>query len=481
MTTPSGDNTDNNPERKPTSGVMRRFLATHKSSLPILFLSVFVGIFAGLLCTFFDITIDWVVNQREHWLDGRSDLAWSTIFVIMLISSILSAFGFYLVIRVAPEAAGSGIPEIEGALDGVRPVRWWRVIPVKFFGGIGAIGAGLVLGREGPSVQMGASVGRMLTDIFKIDSDESRHTLVAAGAAAGLAAAFNAPLAGIMFVIEEMRPQFKYNLISIKAVMIAAIMATITYRFFLGQGAMIPLPAHDEVPLASLALFLVLGLVFGFIGVLFNRLVIMSMDGFERFHRHETKRFVGIGATLGAVFGLLALFLPKLTGEGSNLIPDAVSGTFSLSLLLMLFFARAITTLACFSSGAPGGVFAPMLALGTLFGTCFGALCIMLFPDLDITMGMFAVAGMGALFAATVRAPVTGILLVIELTHNYELILPLLITSLGATMTAQAVGGKPLYSQLLHRALSKQKADLPPENGREEDEASNKTETNQSR
>ncbi|WP_017003379.1 chloride channel protein, partial [Enterovibrio norvegicus] len=166
MTTPSGDNTDNNPERKPTSGVMRRFLATHKSSLPILFLSVFVGLFAGLLCTFFDITIDWVVNQREHWLDGRSDLAWSTIVVIMLSSSILSAFGFYLVIRMAPEAAGSGIPEIEGALDGVRPVRWWRVIPVKFFGGIGAIGAGLVLGREGPSVQMGASVGRMLTDIF---------------------------------------------------------------------------------------------------------------------------------------------------------------------------------------------------------------------------------------------------------------------------------------------------------------------------
>ncbi|WP_028022363.1 H(+)/Cl(-) exchange transporter ClcA [Enterovibrio calviensis] len=458
MTANSDDNATPPSERKPPSGVMRRFLASHSSSLPILILSVLVGIVAGLLCTFFDITIDWVLNQRAHWLDGRSTLEWTTILVIMLSSALLSAFGFFLVARVAPEAAGSGIPEIEGALDGVRPVRWWRVIPVKFFGGIGAIGAGLVLGREGPSVQMGASVGRMLTDSFKIDTDESRHTLVAAGAAAGLAAAFNAPLAGIMFVIEEMRPQFKYNLISIKAVMIAAIMATITYRSFLGQGAMIPLPAHDTVPLSSLALFLVLGLIFGFIGVLFNRLVIMSMDGFERFHRHETKRFVYVGALLGAVFGLLALFLPKLTGEGANLIPDAVSGSFSLSLLLMLFFARAITTLACFSSGAPGGVFAPMLALGTLFGTCFGAICMQLFPELDITIGMFAVAGMGALFAATVRAPITGILLVIELTHNYELILPLLITSLGATMTAQFIGGKPLYSQLLQRALSKQKS-----------------------
>lgn len=460
MTTEPAEETpiQNLPDRKPPSGVMRRFMAVHRSPLHILILSAFVGLLAGLLCTFFDIAIDWVIHQRETLLDAKSGLDISTILLVIGSSTLLAAFGFFLVIRIAPEAAGSGIPEIEGALDGVRPVRWWRVIPVKFFGGIGAIGSGLVLGREGPSVQMGASVGRMLSDTFRFDNDESRHTLVASGAAAGLAAAFNAPMAGIMFVVEEMRPQFKYNLISIKAVMIASICATITYRYFQGQGAMIPLPAHDDVPLQALTLFLVLGLIFGGIGVMFNRLVIFSMDQFERIHRHETKRYVALGAILGATFGALTLIIPKITGEGVELIPDSVNGVFSLSLLMMLFLMRTLTTLACFSSGAPGGVFAPMLALGTLFGTAFGALCMVLFPEMKISVGMFAVAGMGALFAATVRAPMTGILLVIELTHKYELILPLLITTVGATMTAQALGGKPLYAQLLQRTLSKQKA-----------------------
>ncbi|SKA58226.1 H(+)/Cl(-) exchange transporter ClcA [Enterovibrio nigricans] len=443
---------------RPRSSVMRRFLANHQSPLSILVLSMFVGVFAGLLCTFFDIAIDWVVEQRHLWVTQHDGVSFLTILAVVVSSALLSAFGFFLVKAVAPEAAGSGIPEIEGALDGLRPVRWWRVIPVKFFGGIGSIGAGLVLGREGPSVQMGASVGRMMTDIFRLKDDESRHTLVASGAAAGLAAAFNAPLAGIMFVVEEMRPQFKYNLISVKAVIIASIMATITYRSLMGQGAMIPLPANYEVPLVALLLFLVLGLVFGGIGVCFNQLVVMTMDRFEQFHQNKLSRFVGTGAILGASFGLLVMLLPSLSGGGVTLIPEAAEGKLTIAALVVLFLARTVATLVCFGSGAPGGVFAPMLALGTLFGTCFGIGAMHFFPSMEISAGMFAVAGMGALFAATVRAPITGILLVIELTHKYELILPLLITTLGATMTAQALGGKPLYSQLLQRSLAKQKA-----------------------
>ncbi|MFA0697857.1 chloride channel protein, partial [Vibrio sp. 10N.222.49.C9] len=109
----------------------------------------------------------------------------------------------------APETAGSGIPEIEGAMDNIRPVRWWRVLPAKFFGGMGTLGSGMVLGREGPTVQMGGAVGRMVSDIFRVKNDDDRHSLLASGAAAGLAAAFNAPLAAIMFVVEEMRPQFR--------------------------------------------------------------------------------------------------------------------------------------------------------------------------------------------------------------------------------------------------------------------------------
>lgn len=436
--------------------VVRRFISSHKSPVIVLFLSAIIGVLAGLLCTLFDIAISWVVDGRTDLLSHKG-IDFFTIIVVCLSSSALTCLGFYMVRKFAPEASGSGIPEIEGALDDVRTVRWWRVIPVKFFGGIGTIGAGLVLGREGPSVQMGGSVGKMIFDIFRRKESEERHTLVASGAAAGLAAAFNAPLAGIMFVVEEMRPQFKYNLVSVKAVMIAAIMATITCRVLRGQDAMLTLPVYPAAPLASMLLFLLLGLIFGFIGVMFNRMVMMTMDAFALYHQNEQSKFLKLGALLGAFFGLMLLFLPKLTGEGVSLIPLACHGTFSLSLLLLLFLGRLVTTLACFSSGAPGGVFAPMLALGTLFGTCFGVISAHLFPGLHLEPGMFAIAGMGALFAATVRAPVTGILLVIELTHNYDLILPLLITTLGATMAAQALGGKPIYSQLLARTLAKQK------------------------
>ena len=133
-------------------------------------------------------------------------------------------------------------------------------------------------------------------------------------------------------------------------------------------------------------------------------------------------------------------------------------------MLLLLFVARILTTLICFGSGAPGGIFAPMLALGTLFGYAFGLIAHGLMPELMISPGMFAIAGMGALFAATVRAPITGILLVIEMTNNYYLILPLIITCLGAVIFAQLLGGQPIYSQLLHRTLKNEKLrqeDLP--------------------
>ena len=436
--------------------VVRRFISLHKSPVIVVFLSAIIGILAGLLCTFFDIAISWVVDGRTDLL-AHQGVDLFTVIVVCLSSAALTCLGFYMVHKFAPEASGSGIPEIEGALDGVRPVRWWRVIPVKFFGGIGTIGAGLVLGREGPSVQMGGSVGKMIFDIFSRKDTEEQHTLVASGAAAGLAAAFNAPLAGIMFVIEEMRPQFRYNLVSVKAVIIAAIMATITCRVLKGQDAILAVPIYPAAPLISLFLFLLLGVIFGFIGVMFNRMVVISMDAFQLYHKDEQTKFLKLGAFLGAMFGLMLILLPKLTGEGVSLIPLATHGTFSLSLLLLLFLGRLITTLACFSSGAPGGVFAPMLALGTLFGTCFGSVASNLFPSMHLEPGMFAIAGMGALFAATVRAPVTGILLVIELTHNYDLILPLLITTLGATMAAQALGGKPIYSQLLARSLAKQR------------------------
>ncbi|WP_100754443.1 H(+)/Cl(-) exchange transporter ClcA [Vibrio salilacus] len=443
---------------------INQFLSKDKTPISVLFLSLIVGLLAGLVGTYFEIAVHFVSQTRTEWLKSEIGALLPLWLAAFLISAMLAFVGYFLVHRFAPEASGSGIPEIEGAMDGIRPIRWWRVIPVKFFGGMGALGSGMVLGREGPTVQMGGAIGRMVTDIFKIKNDDTRHSLLASGAAGGLAAAFNAPLAGIMFVVEEMRPQFRYSLISLRAVIVSAVSANIVFRYINGQDAVITMPQYQAPELATLWLFLLLGALFGVFGVLFNQLVTLSQDMLVRFHRHDKKRYLLMGSVIGGCFGLMLLYFPEVSGGGISLIPTITNGGYSAPVLLMLFLARIVTTMICFGSGAPGGIFAPMLALGTLFGYAFGLIAQGLFPELDITPGMFAIAGMGALFVATVRAPITGILLVIEMTNNYYLILPLIITSLGAGTFAQLLGGQPIYSQLLHRTLKNEKLrkiDLP--------------------
>ena len=241
---------------------VRRLIQRDKTPLAVLFMAAVVGTLAGLVGVAFEKSVNWVQNQRigalaqvaDHWY-----LVWPLAFIL---SALLAMVGYFLVRRFAPEAGGSGIPEIEGALEELRPVRWWRVLPVKFVGGMGTLGAGMVLGREGPMVQLGGNIGRMVLDVFRMRSPEARHTLLATGAASGLSAAFNAPLAGILFIIEEMRPQFRYNLISIKAVFTGVIMSSIVFRIFNGEAAIIEVGKLSNAPVNTLWLYLVLGMLF---------------------------------------------------------------------------------------------------------------------------------------------------------------------------------------------------------------------------
>ncbi len=436
--------------------LIRELVNRDKTPLIILIMAAVVGVVTGLLGVAFDRGVDWVQQQRLLALANVADyalLVWPLAFIM---SALLAMMGYFLVSRFAPEAGGSGIPEIEGAMEEMRPVRWWRVIPVKFIGGLGTLGAGMVLGREGPMVQMGGNSGRMIVDIFRLRSPEARHSLLATGAAAGLSAAFNAPLAGILFVIEEMRSQFRYSLVSIKAVFIGVITSTIVYRYFNGERAIIEVGKLSDAPLNTLWLYLLLGIIFGAVGVIFNALIFRTQDMFVRFHGGDWRKLVLVGGLLGGMCGLLALLHGNAVGGGFALIPIAAAGNFSIGMLLFIFIARVITTLLCFGSGAPGGIFAPMLALGTILGTAFGLSCAHFFPQYGIEAGTFAIAGMGALFAASVRAPLTGIVLVLEMTDNYQLILPMIVTCLGATLIAQFMGGKPLYSAILARTLAKQ-------------------------
>lgn len=434
---------------------LQTLLRRDTTPVKLLLLAALVGTLTGLVGVAFNRAVNLMLQLRIDTLAAQHSGFMTGAISAFAASAIMGGVGYFLVRRFAPEAGGSGIPEIEGALEELRPVRWWRVLPVKFFGGMGALGSGMVLGREGPTVQLGGNIGGMCSDLFRLRSAESRHTLLATGAAAGLAAAFNAPLAGILFIIEEMRPQFRYSLVSIKAVFVGVIMASIVYRLCEGNSAIIDIGQLRDAPTDTLWLYLLLGIVFGAVGVAFNRLIFTMQDRFQRLHRGRTAAWVLWGSVLAGLCGLLGMLLPQAAGGGITLIPAFSGGEYSALMLFGLFILRTLVTLCCFASGAPGGIFAPMLTLGTLLGTCFGQIAIAWFPAWHLEAGTFAVAGMGALFAASVRAPLTGIVLVLEMTSNYQLILPMIITCLGATLAAQFFGGKPLYSSLLARTLAK--------------------------
>ncbi len=438
------------------------YLRQHqRASLKILLLAACTGTLIGIVGALFERLTAWINTNRFDFLHGELAHSWLLAPALFLVSAVMAMFAYYLVRRYAPEAGGSGVPEIEGALQDLRPVRWRNVLPVKFFGGLGSLGSGMVLGREGPTIQMGANIGHFFSEKLGVNDNDQRHMLLLAGGAGGLAAAFNAPLAGILFVIEEMRPEFKYSLISIKAVVIGSVTATISLRMINGQAGVLQIGDFSTAPLGSLWLYLLLGLLIGIAGVAFNKFLLFSQDLFLRFYGKSLWRFVLMGGLVGGSCGVLGLYLPNVVGEGYDAIHALMSGNMAFSMVAMLFLLRFFSSSISFSSGAPGGIFSPLLALGTLFGGAFGYAILLLVPDLGLPMGAFAVAGMGALFAASVRAPITGILLVLEMTGSYALILPMIITCLGASMVAQYLRGEPLYTALLEKTLRRAGIKIP--------------------
>lgn len=409
-----------------------------------------IGAGAGLVGGIYRRALDSIERLRELLHHAPLSEPPSAL-VSVVAAAALVGMALWLVRRFAPEAAGSGVQEIEGALDGARPLRWRRVLPVKFAGGLLALGGGLALGREGPTIQMGGNLGKLAGDLFRIDA-ESVHVLVAAGAGAGLAAAFNAPFAGILFVVEEMRPQFRYSVISVQTVIIACAVADIVVRLVAGGALAIEMAPVAAPPTAALWLFPILGVLFALVGLAFNGLLVGAL---ERTRRGTTAGQVAIGVVIGGLIGLAGWSDPYWIGDGHSVTERALHGGLPLLTLTGLFVVRFGITILSYASGAPGGIFAPMLALGTLLGMGFGELAQAALPQLVEAPGVFAVAGMGALFAATVRAPLTGMMLAVELTAGYDQILPLMLTCVPATILAHWLGGRPLYTVLLERTLER--------------------------
>ncbi|MEA1049155.1 H(+)/Cl(-) exchange transporter ClcA [Lamprobacter modestohalophilus] len=407
--------------------------------------ALFVGVFAGLIGGAFHALLDQAASSRDllHGLLSSAPIpGW---LLLMLLGALVLVAAMWLVRRFAPETAGSGVQEVEAILAGERQLRWRRVLPIKFIAGTLAVGSGLVLGREGPTIHMGAALGQLASERLGPRPGANR-ALIAAGAAAGLASAFNAPLAAIVFVTEELREHVEYRFATIQSVILACCAAVIVSGWMLGQGPDMPMPNLDMAPLHALPLFLVLGVLIGALGVLFNRLLLGSVAAYRAL---GTPAAYTAAALTGLILGALIWFAPATVGGGETLVENLLLGQPALFFLLALLAVRLLTTVGSYGLGLPGGIFAPMLALGTLCGAAFAALVSITAPALALEPEVFAVAAMGALFAATVRAPLTGIILVIELTGAQALALPIILTCLSATFTAEGLGGRPIYSSLL--------------------------------
>ncbi|WP_419418804.1 H(+)/Cl(-) exchange transporter ClcA [Legionella sp. D16C41] len=421
--------------------------------LTIYAISILLGILVGIMGSLFQIVIEYSNNFINYILDFANGFHIPPQLTSALISMLLILLALFLVKRFAPEASGSGIQEIEGTLLHERPIFWRRLLPVKFFGGVMAISSKLLVGREGPTIQMGGNLGDMLGELLHIRQDR-RDTLIAAGAAAGLATAFNAPLAGVLFVIEEMRSQFNFNFTNFKMVAICCVAATVTLRFILGSQPAIPMSIFPTPHLSSLILFFILGIVVGFVGLIFNIILMFNLSLTDKLKPSTQYIYVAI---IGALVGFLAVYDLPLVGGGYEIIEKSLHLFPPLSVLIGLVFWRFMGTMFSYGTGVPGGVFAPLLALGTLLGfVCFQFLAKYSSLTVGIHPGMFVVAGMGALFSAAVRAPITGIVLIVEMTQNYLLILPLMVTCLTATTIVQLANNPPIYTQLLDRTLKKQ-------------------------
>lgn len=418
------------------------------------FMAIVLGLLTGLVGSVFQLAIRKANSGIVQLLDFAQQYHIPMLLTSALLSMVMVLLSWLLVQHCAPEAAGSGIQEIEGVLVDARPIYWRRLLPVKFISGTLAIASKMVMGREGPTIQMGGNIGDMLGELahFKL---KRRKTLIAAGAAAGLAVAFNAPLAGVIFVIEEMRKEFHFSFTNFTMAAISCVTATMVYRVVFGSAAIINMPVFDKPGVNSLGLFVLFGVIVGVVGLCFNITLMKSLKWTDRFKYWLKMVFI---MSMGALVGCLYIISPDFVGGGYEIIDKSLSHYPSISMLIVVFFVRFILTMACYSTGIPGGIFAPMLALGTVLGLfCFYVLHYV-FPDILLQPGMFAVAGMGALFAASVRAPITGIVLVVELTQNYNLILPLMITCLTATTIVQLAGNAPIYSQLLVRSLRRSRA-----------------------
>ena len=350
-----------------------------------------VGLGAGLVASAFRAVLAGSELLRNNLIEWSQRFpVWGWIFPLLfgVLGAILSVF---LVRQFAPEASGSGIPHLEAVLHRIRDLNWKRVLPVKFIAGFLAIGSGMALGREGPTVQMGGAVGDAVAKWLKVLPKE-RRTLIAAGAGSGLAAAFNAPLSGVIFVLEEIQRDF--HPLVFGAAFLAAVIADVVARILTDAFPVFSIPDYPTPPTASLPIFAVLGILAGLLGVGFNKGLLGMLNLFSRL---KQSGIYLVAATCGSLIGIIGWFNPAMVGSGHSLSETILAGSMGLAAIPLFFLVRFLLTLTSYSTGTAGGIFAPLLVLGALLGLSIGEIGHMIAPDIVPITAVFDVVGMATL------------------------------------------------------------------------------------
>jgi chloride channel protein, CIC family len=405
-----------------------------------------VGVLTGFSAATFRLLLEQGARLRAS-LTGWSHSHWWGLIVVVLVCTATTTVAAALVHRIEPHAEGSGIPRVEAVADGrVRPDRF-RILPVKYIGGLLAISGGLALGREGPSVQMGGTAAVIVASLTRRNLADLR-VLVAAGAAAGLATAFNAPIAGGVFVLEELLKRFDPR--TTIATLVASASGFVAAHLLVESRYDFDMKTLPDPRFVEYGWILGIGVVTGLLAVLYNGAVMAALRRADASRWPKEAR----AAVTGALVGLLVWKAPDLVGSGDGLTQKALHGHGALLAVAGVFALRFGLGVVSYAAATPGGLFAPMLVLGSQAGLIVGLVAVHLTPHAVPSLPACALIGMAAFFTASVHAPVTGLILATEMTGNTNQLPPMLGACAVAMLIAVALRSAPIYERLSARAAS---------------------------
>lgn len=428
-----------------------KFLAN--KNILFIFKGSLIGLITGFVVSLFRLSIQTILD----FIIYLYKLAHSNPIFLLVILLLMIFIGFInaTLIKSQPHIKGSGIPEVEGQLMGELELPWFSILWKKFIAGILSIGSGLFLGREGPSIQLGSAIGQGSSQFISSTPSEVR-ILTASGAAAGLSAAFNAPMAGTLFILEEVYHNFS-PLVWISA-LTSSIFANFVSSNIFGLTPVLKINHTNDFPLKYYWILLILGIVLGILGFIYQKVTFFMPKIYVKLLSSIPSYWYGI-LPLILVIPIGYLF-PNLLGGGNSLILYLPQNNLPLYCIILIFLLRFIFSTFSYGSGLPGGIFLPILTLGALIGGIVGSIFfhLHLMPkEYIINLLIFSMAGY---FAGIGKAPFSAIILITEMVGNLSHLMPLAVVSLIAYITVDILGGAPIYETLLQKILNEQKINL---------------------